>query len=298
MRRAVREVALEALIADHVKPGCSLALGGLHFHNTPMAAVREIIRQGIPLQRLIPPVDGSVNADQLIGAGLVTEIHTPYVGLEYLGMAPRFRAAAESGALRVRETEEAGFLLGLHAGASGLPFVVLPERFFPDGDGVPTVPEANRVDYREIVDPFTGCTHHAARAIRPDVAIIHCQAIDRRGNGAFFGAAFFDIEVAKAAAVCIVVAEQEVDALPAECAAYLPGFVVDAYIVIEGGAHPASSHGLYRHDEDHLRQYASAAATLEGFAAYCELVIGPSEADYREAADVATRCRELSVRRE
>jgi glutaconate CoA-transferase subunit A len=284
------------MVSDHVQPHCSLALGGLHFHNTPMAGVREIIRQEIPLDRLIPPIDGSINADQLIGAGLVKEIHAPYVGLEHLGMAPRFRAAVEYGDLKVRETEEAGFVLGFQAAAAGLPFVVLPAGFFPRDVDRPTVPGVNPTDYREIVDPFTGRTHHAARAIRPDVGIVHCQAVDRRGNGAFLGGTFLDIEVAKASAVCIVVAERVVDELPSDSAGYLPSFVIDAYAIVEGGAHPGSSHGLYRHDEDHLRRYIKAAATAEGFAAYRAEVIGESESHYQGAAGVPERCRELRTK--
>jgi glutaconate CoA-transferase subunit A len=297
MGKLARRVELEALVSEHVDAGCSLALGGLHFHNTPMAAVRELIRQSVAIGRLIPPVDGSINADQLIGAGLVEEIHTAYVGLEHFGMAPRFRAAAESGALRVRETEEAGFMLGLQAAATGLPFVVLPEGFFPPPGSEPTVPDVNRVDYREIEDPFTGRRHHAARAVKPDVAIVHCQAIDARGNGGFLGAAFFDVEVARAADRCLVVAERQSDELPSECTAHLPGFLVDAYCVLEGGAHPASSHGLYRFDAEHIRAYAEQARTDEGFAGYRERTIGRSEAEYRQAAGVEARLRELAEER-
>lgn len=281
------QVGLEEMVERFVEPGRSLALGGLHFHNTPMAVVREIVRRQIEIRTLVPPVDGSINADILIGAGLVREVHTPYVGLEQFGMARRFRAAVESGRLRVRETEEVGFVLGLAAGAAGLPFVVLPEGFFPaPDDGRPTVPSVNRDDYAEVTDPFTGRRHHAARAIRPDVAVVHCQLVDRRGNGGFLGGAFHDVDTAKAAGRCVVLAEELVDELPAECTSHLPGFLVDAFCVLPLGAHPGSSHGRYVADEEHLAGYAEASRTDEGFARYRESMIGRSEDEYRRNAGI------------
>ena len=179
-------------------------------------------------------------------------------------------------------------MLGLQAGASGLPFVVLPEGFFePSEDGVPTVPTVNRQDYAEIVNPFTGQRHHAARAIRPDVAVIHCQLIDRRGNGGFLGGTFHDRETARAADRCIVLAEELVDELPSTCTGYVPGFIVDAVCVLPFGAHPASSHGRYDYDAEHIARYVEASRSDEGFDRYRDQVIGVSEDHYRRitAAD-------------
>jgi glutaconate CoA-transferase subunit A len=260
-----------------------------------MAMVRELIRQEIPIGRLVPPADGSINADQLIGAGLVEEVHAPYVGLEHFGMAGRFRAAAEAGTLKVRECEEAGFMLGLLAGAAGQPFVTLPEGFMPEDSGTPTVTSVNPGDYRPVEDPFTGRVHVAARAITPDVAVIHCQVIDRRGNCGFLGGAFMDVELAKASRAVVAIVEREVDELPSTCRAHLPGFVVDAYAVVPHGAHPGSSHGVYRQDAAHLAAYAQAARSDEGFAGYRREMIGDSEAAYRRNAEIEHRMAELAT---
>lgn len=293
MGRRAERLELEEIVSSHVPRDGVVALGGLHFHNTPMALVREIIRRRIPIARLVPPVDGSINADQLIGAGLVGEIHTPYVGLEHIGMAPRFRAAVESGRLRVRETEEAGFMFGIQAGATGVPFAVLPEGFFPDGDGIPTVPSVNRDDYAEIVDPFDGRRHPVARAIVPDVSLIQCQLVDAEGNLGYLGSPFFDFEIARAGRACVALVDRAVDVLPASCTLKIPSFLVDAICVLEGGAHPAGSHRHYRFDEDHIRDYAGRAKTEEGFEQYVREVIGADEASYREAADVEERIEAL-----
>lgn len=286
---------LEACISDLVKPRSVVGLGGLHFHNMPMALVRELVRQEVEIARLVPSIDASIDADVLIGAGLVEEIQVAYMGLEIYGLAPRFRAAAEAGRLRVRDCEEAGFGLAVAAGAAGLPFATLPLGFIPEGEGLPTVASVNRDDYREVEDPFTGRVHTAVRAIAPDVALIHCQAIDRYGNCGFLGGAFLDVELAKAATVCIVQAERECEELPAECRDHLPGYAVDAYCVVSGGAHPGSSHGNYFHDDAHLRRYAELASSEEGFAAYRERVIGSSEEEYRAGEDVLARTAALAA---
>jgi glutaconate CoA-transferase, subunit A len=295
MGKLAARLELEQCIDRLVPAGAVLGLGGLHFHNMPMALVRETIRRDVAVSRLIPSIDGSIDADQLIGAGLVREVQIAYLGLEIYGLAPRFRAAAESGRVSVRDCEEAGFALGLAAGASGQPFAALPEGFFPPDGEIPTVRSVNPQDYRDVVDPFTGATHTLVRAIAPDVAFVHCQYIDARGNCGFLGATFLDVELAKASRVCVVQVEREVDELPPECRGYLPGYAVDAYCVVEGGAHPGSSHGLYSYDEPHLKRYAQAASTDEGFAAYRQDVIASSEEHYRAAASVPGRIAELTA---
>lgn len=289
MGKIARRVSLPALIADWLPRDASVALGGLHFHNTPMALVREIIRQAIPIAHLVPPLDGSINADQLIGAGLVREVQLAYLGAEIYGLAGRFRAAAEAGSLRIRDCEEAGFTLALRAGAAGLPFAALPQAFMPPVGDIPSVLAVNDTDYRTIVDPFTGAEQVVVRAIAPDVAVIHTQFIDRRGNCGFLGAPMLDLDIARAARICLVQAEHEVEELPETCRAWLPGYVVDAYCVLAGGAHPASSHGLYAHDDAHLQAYVAAAQTAAGYARYRDETIGVSESDYRAAVDIDAR---------
>jgi glutaconate CoA-transferase subunit A len=295
MGKTAERLDLEACVANLVAPNSVVGLGGLHFHNMPMALVRELIRQDVQIGRLVPSIDGSIDADQLIGADLVGEVQIAYLGLELYGLAPRFRAAVEAGRLRVRDCEEAGFALGLAAAAAGQPFAALPEGFFPEEGPIPTIRSVNPDDYRDVEDPFTGARHTVVRAIAPDVALIHCQAIDARGNCGFLGATFLDVELAKAARVCIVQAESEFDELPPECRGHLPGYAVDAYCVVEGGAHPGSSHGLYSYDDEHLRSYAESARTDEGFAAYRQRTIGASEDDYRAAVRLPARIQELAA---
>jgi len=91
-----------------------------------------------------------------------------------------------------------------------------------------------------------------------------------------------------------VQAERQVDALPSTCRAVLPAYVVDAWCVLEGGAHPGSSHGCYAHDDRHIADYIAAAASEAGFASYRETVIGASEGAYRVAVDIDSRIAMLA----
>jgi glutaconate CoA-transferase, subunit A len=294
MGKIARRLSLEALVNEFVPPHKTVALGGLHFHNTPMALVRELIRQQVAIACLVPPLDGSINADQLIGTGLVKQVLVAYLGAEIYGLAPRFRAAVEGGSLTVRDFEEAGYTLALQAGASGLPFAALPTDFLPSDQQLPTVGSVNSQDYRALNDPFTGEQTFVVRAITPDVALVHCQFVDTLGNCGYLGAPFLDADIARAAKVCLVQAEQAVEVLPAACRSVLPGYVVDAYCVLPGGAHPASSHGRYSYDDQHIADYIAAAASADDFAHYQTNIIGDSEDAYRVAVNIDERLAMLA----
>jgi glutaconate CoA-transferase, subunit A len=246
-----------------------LAVGGMHMHNNPMELVRELIRRRRGIRRLLTSPSASLAADLLIGAGLVEEVATAYIGFEHLGLAPAYRRAAESGTLKVFELCEAAIVHGLYAGAGGLPFVALPS-----GLELADVSGANPEHYRTVTDPFTGEPATVAAPLRPDVAMIHALAGDERGNVLFAGSHFTDRLMAMAAKTVIVQVERmaepgEVASHPAE--SILPGFLVAAVVVAARGCLPTASHGAYRYDETALSEYLKLARTREGFAEYLEV---------------------------
>jgi glutaconate CoA-transferase, subunit A len=243
-----------------------LAVGGMHMHNNPMELVRELIRRRRAVQRLLTSPSGSLAADLLIGAHLVEEVATSYIGFEHLGLAPSYRRCVESGRLRVLEMCEAGITHGLYAGAGGLPFVPLPR-----GLELADVGRANPEHYQLVRDPFTGEQTLAVAALRPDVALVHAQAADEYGNAIFAGAHFTDRLMAMAAKTVIVQVERI--AAPDEVRAHqpgnvLPGFLVAAVVVAPGGCLPTASHRHYSYDEPALRHYIELARTEEGFHEY------------------------------
>jgi glutaconate CoA-transferase subunit A len=265
-------VVLSAAAAiDRLVPkGTSLlAVGGMHMHNNPMELVRELIRRRRHARCLLTSPSASLAADLLIGAAVVQEVATAYIGFEHLGLAPAYRRAAESGALTVLELCEAAIVHGLYAGAGGLPFAALPP-----GLELSDVSSANPDHFRTVADPFTGDRVLLAAPLRPDVALIHALAADERGNVLFAGAHFTDRLMALASKTVIVQVERLAE--PGEIAAHpggsvLPGFLVAAVVVVPGGCLPTASHGAYGYDEMALREYLRLARTEEGFDEYLKV---------------------------
>ncbi len=253
-------------VAELVPPDGVVAVGGMHTTAAPMALVRELVRAGVRIRRLVTSPSTSLQADLPIGAGLVAELVAPYLGFEDLGLAPCFRRAAEEGTLQVLECDEGGLTHALYAGAGGLPFLPLP-----GGIERTDVPAACPELYARATDPFTGESRWAIRPIRPDVALIACREADEEGNVAFGRVPFTDRIMALAARTLVVQVERLVPS--AEIAAQAPGttlpaFLVAAVVVAPGGCLPTSFPGEYERDEAELRRYLAAARTAEGFQEY------------------------------
>ncbi len=247
-----------------VPDGCaSLAVGGMHLHNNPMAVVLELVRQERSITRLVTSPSAALAADVLIGAGLVEQVATSYVGFEHLGLAPCFRRAAESGDVTVVNLCEASITHGLYAGASGMPFAALPK-----GIELSDVWQSNPASYRMIVDPFTESPALVVKAIRPEVAIVHAAEADERGTAWLGGAVFTDRLMAMAARHVIVQVERVVSSeamAHRPAGATIPGFLVTAVVEAPGGCRPTASHGEYGSDEPALKDYLRLARTPEGF---------------------------------
>jgi glutaconate CoA-transferase, subunit A len=235
-----------------IRDGMTLAVGGIHSNNSPMALVREIVRQAPMQLRLVPNVSAGVPADLLIGAGLVATVVDCYIGLEDLGLARNFRRAVERGDLEVEEADEVYLIGGLMAGAADQPFYALPK-----GHGALSDAMLNP-GFKTVRNPYTGDEAYLAPAIQPDVAIIHAAQADRFGNARLHGSVVGDYLLARASAHVIVSAEEIIS--PEEIvsepqATTVPEFMVDAVVHSPYGAHPTSCHGVYLHDEPALIDY-------------------------------------------
>lgn len=260
-----------------------LSVGGMHLHNNPMSLVREVVRQRPTIRRLLTSPCGALNADLLVGAGLVQEIATSYVGFEHLGLAPCFRRAAESGTIRILECDEAYITHGLYAGAGGLPFIALPA-----GLETSDVPKVNQESYAMTTDPFTGGQVLVGAPLLPDVALVHASMADSRGNAVFGGAHFVDRLMVQAAKTVLlqverVVSTEEIARHPVGTT--IPGFLVQGVVEVAGGCHPTASHGAYDFDEEQIKLYLSMAGNVEGVGEYLEqYVTGVTENEYLEKA--------------
>jgi glutaconate CoA-transferase subunit A len=256
-------------IADTVTDGCSVVIDGFT-HLICFAAGHEIIRQGrknLTAIRLTP----DLVYDQMIEAGCVGKLVFSWAGNPGVGSLHGLRRKSEaSSAERIvlEEYSHFGLAARFMAGAAGLPFWPLDNYAGSD------IPGANP-DIKTVTCPYTGKVLATVPALRPDVAVVHCQRADKDGNAQVWGLYGSQKEVAFAAKKVIVVAEQIVgtDVIRRDPNRTLvPGLIVTHVVHEPWGCHPSFVQGFYDRDndfyvkwEDISRDPASYKAWLEEF---------------------------------
>ena len=86
--------------ATQVKSGTRLVMSA-NMHRSPMAFLREVVRQRIGRLRVIGVVGGEINIDFLVGAGAVSVVDTCSVTLgEFARTGPNFARYVEAGRVR------------------------------------------------------------------------------------------------------------------------------------------------------------------------------------------------------
>ncbi len=258
-----------------IRPGMTVAVPP-EYCGVAMAATRALIRAGIGDLHLVAVPQSGLQADMLIGAGLVTTLEAAAITMGERGPAPRFADAVLSGTIAMMDATCPAIHAALQASEKGLPF--LPLRGIL-GTGI----LVNRPDWRIIDNPFGNDDPIVALpAIRPDVALFHCEMVDAHGN-LWIGRCREFATMAHASAATIATVEERYDGNLFEddalAAGVLPAAYVDTVCHVPGGAWPLAMPGYQAADAETLDAYCSAAATAEGFSAWL--------ADHLEHADAA-----------
>ena len=241
-----------------------------------MEAVRALVRRGARNLRLLGVPQLGLCADLLIGAGCVDEIETSAVSLGEAGLAPRFTAAAQSGALKVKDATCPLVHGGLQAAEKGVPF--MPSRGVIGSDLL-----RHRSDWRTIQNPLSQAADPivVARAIEPDVALFHARWADRAGN-VWIGRRRELATIAHASRSCYVTYEELRDGDMLEDELLAPGLVTSVYVTgvapAPRGAWPLAVIDVYPIDDAHLAHYAKAARTPAGFERYLDDFVRPGRA--------------------
>jgi glutaconate CoA-transferase subunit A len=258
-------VTLAEAISAAVHDGDMVAMEGFT-HLIPHAAGHEVIRQhrrDLTLVRMTP----DIIYDQLIGAGCARKLVFSWAGNPGVGSLHRFRDAVEHcwpRSLELEEHSHAGMANRFAAGAAGLPFAVLR------GYRGTSLAE-NTAGVADIVCPFTGETLTAVSALRPDVAVIHAQRADRRGNVQYWGITGVQKEAVLAASRSVVTVEEIVDALePRPGAIVLPSWTVSYVAVAPGGAHPSYALGYSARDNDFYLAWDEISRDRDRFGAWLD----------------------------
>jgi glutaconate CoA-transferase subunit A len=171
------------------------------------------------------------------------------------------------------------FQWGLKAAAFGLPF--LPTRV---GLGTDL---AELGGLKTVQSPYAdGETLIAMPALKLDVALLHVNRSDWRGNVQLFGAdVYYDEWFAKAASKTFISCEELVDRMEDHYPEHAQANIfercfVTGVVEIAGGAHPSSMPPLYGPDMKAFKAYADAAREPGNWAEVFDRFVGANEADY------------------
>lgn len=253
-------VPLHDAVASLVRDGAVLALEGFT-HLIPFAAGHELIRQqrrDLTLIRMTP----DLIYDQMIGMGCASRLIFSWGGNPGVGSLHRFRDAIQNQwpvPLAIEEHSHADMAARYQAGASGLSFAVM--RGYVGSD----LPKHNS-QIKSIRCPFTGEVLAATPALHPDVAIIHAQKADRRGNVLIYGIIGVQKEAALAARKVIVTVEEivgELNAPPNACV--LPSWVVTCVAHVPFGSQPSYAHGYYKRDNAFYKAWDAISRDRQSF---------------------------------
>jgi len=240
-------VSMRQAIAAHVSDGSSVAIEGFTGFIC-FAAGHEIIRQrrrDLTLIRMTP----DLIYDQMIAAGAAKKLIFSYMGNPGVGSLYCIRRAVEKGVpqpLDLEEYSHYGMVGRYAAGASRMPF--FPLRSYFGTDMIEVNPLIKLMD-----DPYGTGKIAVVPPLNPDVAILHAQRADRRGNTQIWGLLGMQKEVAFASKHVIVVVEEIVDESVIRAdpnRTLIPGLIVDAVVHEPYGAYPSYVQGYYDRDNE------------------------------------------------
>ncbi|MEP6784928.1 MAG: CoA-transferase [Sphingomonadales bacterium] len=273
-----KTIALDDFVT-HLKSGMTIGIGGWGPRRKPMALVREILRSSITDLTIV--AYGGADVGMLCAAGKVKKLIFGFVSLDAIPLEPYFRKAREQRGLDILELDEGMLQWGLKAAALRLPF--LPTRV---GLGTDVMTYG---DFETVTSPYADKEVLLAMPALPlDVALIHVQRADRRGNVQALGPdTYYDEWFARAASRTFVSAEKVVDRMDQSFPEDARANIVErcfVHGVIEAplGAHPSSMPPDYGWDMPHLKAYAATATEEGGWDRYVAETIGDNESGYRE----------------
>jgi glutaconate CoA-transferase subunit A len=116
-------------------------------------------------------------------------------------------------------------------------------------------------EYRRMTCPYTGQELLLVPALAPDVAILHAQYGDRKGNLRIEGPPVADVLFARASRLVIATVERLVstEELRGLGGVTVPGFYVAGIAEVAFGAHPTACYPFYAYDRPNTAAYYAAA---------------------------------------
>jgi len=261
-----------------IPSGSHVALSGFATARCSMAFAHEVIRQGI--QRLtVSQCVAGIDADILVGAGAVERVINGGGSRGRSGQHQCLCRAIEQGTLVSEELSSLSMTFRYLAGSLGLPFI--PIRSLNGSDILKRLREIDPPVASTMKDPFTGEDWLLLKPLLPDISVVQVQAADEDGNAWILGPRWDNEEQAKASSRVIVITERLVsnETIRREPdRTRIPGFRVSHVVHLPFSAHPSSVYQVYDFDRQHIKLYAEASRTPEGFKDYLDrYVLGVRE---------------------
>jgi glutaconate CoA-transferase subunit A len=272
-----------ASLADAVaelRDGMTVGIGGWGSRRKPMSIVREILRSKVTDLTLV--TYGGPDVGLLCKAGKVRRLVYGFVSLDSIPLEPHFRAMRQAGAIsEVRELDEGMLQWGLYAAALRLPFL-------PTRAGLGTSVMQINPELRTVRSPYAdGEELVAMPALDLDVAFVHMNRADARGNAQYLGPdLYFDDLFCMAAKRRFVSCEKLVETkdLAGEGSLHtlrINRTMVDGVIEAPGGAHFTECPPDYGRDEAFQREYAASAKDEESWKKFRAEWLDVPEAEYQ-----------------
>src|SRR5579862_7853402 len=267
----------EAEIVAELRDGMTIGIGGWGARRKPMSLVRAILRS--PLRDLTVVSWGGPDIGLLCAAGKVRKLVYAFVSLDSIALEPHFRQARQAGAIEVMELDEGMFYWGLYAAGLRLPF--MPNRAGLGSDVMRVNP-----GLRTVTSPYSdGEELVAMPALNLDVAVVHMNRADIRGNGQFLGPdPYFDELFLMAAKRRFMTCERIVrtEDFAREGSFHtlkINRMLVDGVVEAPNGAHFTSCAPDYPRDEAFLAHYAASAASPQAWLDFRRIYLDVEEAD-------------------
>ena len=270
-----------------VRSGMTIGIGGWGSRRKPMAFVRALLRSDVSDLTVVSY--GGPDVGLLCSAGKVRRVYYGFVSLDSAPFYdPWFSSARTSGSIEAREMDEGMLRCGLQAAAQRLPFLPIRAGL---GSSVPDFWEG---ELKTVESPYPLAdggreTLIAMPALRLDVAFVHLNIGDARGNAAYTGVdPYFDDLFLMAAdrrylsVEKVVSTEELVKAVPRQ-ALIVNRMMVDSVVDAPGGAHFTTGTANYGRDEKFQRHYADAAKLPESWNEFVQTYLSGSEDDYQAA---------------
>lgn len=270
--------------AEIVKNGSSLTFSGFTIWRRPFAIIFELIRQQKRGLHLIE-VNGGPQTEFLVGAGCVDIWESCWVGHELYGKygANLSRRVGKKEIL-VEDYSHAEMLFRFAAAAQGAPYAVTQTSLGTDihNPDYDVLGKAGKRDGKRIAkqkyifadDPFFDAGAQVLiPAAKVDVAILCVQQVGEEGTVRVAGQLYSDPEVARAADITIVMAEEIVPESYLRRDAdhnTIPSFEVDYILECPFGGHPTGMFGKYDVDGPFLKDFYTNTRTQEGFDAFAK----------------------------